>query len=96
MADSLEKKARQRTFKKAIIIKDKTKKHKPMKLIIGDPMPSTSSFVKEQTIKLKNVGERGTGPGSQAGAGVTIHSRPSPQQRRSTSAIGQMGGRHRR
>ena len=58
------------------------KKRKPMKLIIGDPVTSTDSFVKEQTIKLDpKAGERGKGLGSKPGAGVKIGARPQKAQR---------------
>lgn len=67
---------------------------KASKIIIGDTA-SAGPFVKEQTIKLNpNAGERGTGPGSQAGAGTTIGSRTKQKKRSQISHIERMGGRH--
>lgn len=66
-------------------------KRKPTKIIIGDPLPSTSSFVKETTITLDpNVQNRGTGE-----KGVTMNA--PTYQRRTTgpNVTAGMGGRRR-
>lgn len=78
-------------------VKKKEKKPNKPLIIIGDT-ESSGPFVKEQTIKLNpNVGERGTGPGSKPGAGVTIGSRVKAQKKKKTSGgVGSMGGRHSR